>query len=108
MNLLSRIIRKVQANKNSKEINCASHVSNLGFQEIGVQKGRHTTLKFSLNMRNMEGRKKHNLKPKKRGMKQQKKKNPLPRQKNLQYFQVYLDFTPLGSRVAYKAKRLRS
>ena len=66
MNLLLRIIRKVQANKNSKEINCASHVSNLGFRDIIVLKGRHTTLKYSINIRKRERRKKHNLSPKKR------------------------------------------
>ena len=72
MNLLSRIIRKVQANKNSKEINCASYVSNLGFQDISVLKGRHTTLKYSLNTRKRECRKKYNLSFKKKGMKQHK------------------------------------
>ena len=77
MNLLSRIIRKVQANKNSKEINCASYVSNLGFRDISMLKGRHTTLKYSLNTRKREWRKKYNLSSKKKGMKQHKE-NPTP------------------------------
>ena len=102
----SRRKRKVQAKKNSKEINCGSPVNNLSFWDIGVQKGRHTTLRFSLKMRKREERKKHSLNTKKMGMKQQKKKKPLLRQEKLQYFQVYLDFTPIDSRVTYKAKML--
>ena len=70
MTLLSRRTRKGQAKKNSKERSCASPVNNLGFRDIDVQKGRHTTLRFSLNMRKRKERKKHNLQPKKRGMKQ--------------------------------------
>ena len=91
---MSKRIREGQAKKNSKEINCASHASNLGFWDIGVQKGRHTTLNLSMKMRKREDMNKHNLQPKKMGMKQHKKNNPLLRQEKLQYFHVYLDFTP--------------
>ena len=59
-----------QAKKSSKERNCASHVSELGFWDISVQRGRHTTLRFYLKMKKRDRRKKHNLQPKKRGMKQ--------------------------------------
>ena len=79
MTLFPRRTRKGQAKKNLKERNCGSHVNNLGFWDIGVEKGRHTTLRFSLNMRKRKERKKHNLQPKKLGMKQQNKKNPLMR-----------------------------
>ena len=64
MTLLSRRIRKGQANKNSEEINCASPINNVGFRDIGVKKGRHTTLRFSLKMRKREERNKYNLDPK--------------------------------------------
>ena len=65
-------------------------------------------MKFSLKMRKRERRKKHNLQPKKRGMKQHKKNIQLLRQEKLQYFQVYIYFAPLDSRETYKAKRLLS
>ena len=105
-NPLPKKIREGQARMNLEEINYASHVNNLGFRDISVQRGRNTALKFSLNMRKRERRKNQNLQPNKRGMKQQNNNNPLLRQEKLQHSHVYLDFTPLYSRVTYKAKRL--
>ena len=54
-------IREGQENKNLEERNYASHVNNLGFLDISVQRGRHTTLRFSIKMTKRERRKKHNL-----------------------------------------------
>ena len=107
MNIFLRRIRRYQAKNNSRERNCASHVSSLGFLDIGVLRGRHTTLKYSIKMIRMIWRNNHNLHPKNKGMKQQKKSILLLRKEKLQYFQVCLDFTPLDSRVIYKAKRLK-
>ena len=59
--LFSRRKRNFQANKNSTQINCALPIIKFGFWDISVQKGRHTTLKFSLKMRKRERRKNHNL-----------------------------------------------
>ena len=70
-------IREGQAKKNLEERNYASHVNNLGFRDLSVRRGRHTTLKFSLKMRKRGRRKKHKLHPKKRGMKKEKEK-PTP------------------------------
>ena len=72
-------IREGQAKKNLDERNYASHVNNLGFRDISVQRGRHTTLKFSLDMRKSGRRKKCNLQTNKRGMKQYKNNKPLLR-----------------------------
>ena len=72
-------IREGQAKNNLEERNYASHVNNLRFLDISVKRRRHTTLRFSLKMKKRGRRKKHNLQPKKRGMKQQKKKSPFSR-----------------------------
>ena len=51
--LFLRRIRRDQAKKNSRKINCASHSNSLGFLDKGVLKGRNTTLKFSMNIMRM-------------------------------------------------------
>ena len=66
-------IEKGQAKKTLREISYVSHANNLGFQDISVQRGRHTTLKLSLKMKKRGRRRRNqNLHPKKRGMKKKK------------------------------------
>ena len=92
---LKKKIEEEQAKKNLEERSYVSHANNLGFQDINIPRGRHTTLKFSLKMmKRGRRRRKKNLQPKNSGMKEHKKNNPLPRQENLQYSQVYLGSTP--------------
>ena len=86
MNPLPKKIKEYQENNNLEERIYVSHANNLGFRDISVQRGRHTTLKFSLKMmKRGRRRRKHNLQPKKRGMKQKNKSSTLPRQEKLQY-----------------------
>ena len=51
MILFLRRIRRDQANNNSRDRNFSLHANNLGFPDIGVLKGRHTRLNFSMKMR---------------------------------------------------------
>ena len=51
---------------NTREIMFSSHAIILGFMDIGVLRGRHTTLNSSLKMMRRSWRKKYNLQPKKR------------------------------------------
>ena len=70
MTLFLRRIRRDQAKNNSRDRNLSSHSNNLGFLDIGVLRGRHTTLKYSIKMIRMIWRNNHNLHPKNKGMKQ--------------------------------------
>ena len=92
---------------NSRGRNCASLGSSLEFLDIGVLRGRHTILKASLKTMKRSWRKKKKLHPKKRCMIQEKKSIPLLRnKKKFDTLRLGLDFTPLDSRVLYKARRL--
>ena len=79
-------IKEDQAKNNLEERSYVSHANNLGFRDIDVPRERCTTLKFSLKMmKRGRRRRKQNLQPKKRGMKQKNKSSTLPRQEKLQY-----------------------
>ena len=65
-------MKEDQAKKNLEERSYVLHVNNLRFRDIDVPRGRHTTLKFFLKMMKRRRRKRHNLQPKKKGIKQQK------------------------------------
>ena len=89
-------IKEDQAKNRLEERSYVLHANNLGSHDIDVPRGRHTTLKFFLKMmkRRRRKRKRKILQPRKRGIKQQKKKNPLLIQEKLQHSRVYLDSTP--------------
>ena len=78
-NPLQNKIKEDQGNNNLEERSYVSHANNLGFWDIDVPMERRTTLNFYLKMMKRGRRRKHNLQPKKRAMKQQKKNNPLLR-----------------------------
>ena len=78
-NLLPKKIKEDQANKNSEERSYVVHPNKLGFRDIDVPRGRHTTLKFFLKMmKRRRRRKKKQLHRKRKCMKQHNKKIPLP------------------------------
>ena len=53
-------IMEDQVNQNLEERSYVSHANNLGFRDINLPRGRHTTLKFFMNMmKRRRRRKKH-------------------------------------------------
>ena len=71
MTPIPKTINEEQAKKSLEERSYVLHANNLGFQDIDVPRGRQTTLKFFLKMmKRARRRRKHNLQPKKKGIKQ--------------------------------------
>ena len=80
MTPLPKKIKEDQAKKRLEERIYVLHANKLGSRDIDVPRGRHITLKFFMNMmkrRRRRRRKRNNLQPKNKGIKKQKKNNPL-------------------------------
>ena len=77
MNPIPNKIKEEQAKKSLEERSYVLHANNLWSQDIDVPRGRHTALKFFLEMMKMRRRKSHKLYPKIKGIKQHNNNNSL-------------------------------